>query len=366
MPGLISNWPGYFLPVLMTVTDVIFHSLPACYLIVHADLPQFTILDCTDAYLLAAQRDRSIIGKPLFEVFPDNPEDPGRDGVQNLRRAIDTVIRTGEKQYLPLQRYDIQPAAGLPFEVRYWKVTIIPVPDAAGAVQSIVHQIEDVTRELHVRNFLKKRYNELERQISDAVSTTQETERLLIGQEIHDNVIQVLNTARLYLERIRPADEKLQTGLELVRQAINDLRDLSQAMRDKSDIELPIADSIHRILNHAATLAEVTVDREIDLPNEGDMPAALRMGVVRIFQELVSNVIQHAQARKLTVSLTGNHEFIRIRVHDDGNSFDPEQEYDGQGWKNIRGRVDHFGGTMRVVSHPDDGTEVNIHLPMLQ
>ena len=350
----------------MTDTNVIFRSLPARYLIVKADAPRFSIVDCTDAYLKVAGRDRSIIGKPLFKEFPDNPDDAEPDGVKNLSHSLEAVIRTGQKQQLPLQRYDVQAAPGQPFEARYWKVTNTPVFDPHGEVVYIVHQVDDVTRDLHVQHFFQKRYNDMERQISDAVSTTQETERLLIGQEIHDNVVQVLNTARLYLERIHPSEEKLQTGLELVRQAIADLRELSQAMRDKNDIEPPIADSIHRILDHAATLAEVRVDREIDLGREEEIPATLRMGIVRILQELVSNVIQHAQARKLTVSLTASHDFIRMRVHDDGNSFDPNRQYDGQGWKNIRGRVDHFGGTMRVISHPDDGTEVNIHLPISQ
>ena len=350
----------------MTVTDVIFRSLPARYLIVEADAPRYTIRECTDAYLQVAGRDRSIIGRPLFEEFPDNPADPGRDGVKNLTRSLEAVIHTGRKQELPLQRYDVQAAPGLPFEARYWKVSNTPVFDTEGRVVSIIHQVEDVTRDLHMQHLFQKRYNDIERQIREAVSTTQETERLLIGQEIHDNVIQVLNTARLYLERIEPANDKLQTGLDLVRQAITDLRGLSQAMRDRNDIEPPIADSIHRILDHAATLAEVQVDRQIDLGKEESIPATLRMGIVRILQELVSNVIQHAQARKLTVSLTASQEFIRIRVHDDGNSFNPDREYDGQGWKNIRARVDHFGGTMRVTSHPDDGTEVNIHLPVDQ
>ncbi len=88
-----------------------------------------------------------IVGRGLFEVFPDNPDDPDASGVNNLRNSLQRVLATGRADAMPTQKYDIErPAAdGGGFEVRYWSPLNSPVHGPDGEVRWIIHRVDDVT-----------------------------------------------------------------------------------------------------------------------------------------------------------------------------------------------------------------------------
>lgn len=123
----------------------IFESVPALYLVVK---PDFTIVAVSDSYLRATmtQRDQ-IVGRNLFDVFPDNPEDLSATGVSNLRASFHTVIRTHAPHMMPIQKYDVRrpPGDGGRFEERYWSPVNSPVLAKDGRLMYIVHRVEDVT-----------------------------------------------------------------------------------------------------------------------------------------------------------------------------------------------------------------------------
>jgi|SRR5215469_9777764 len=110
--------------------------------------PTFTIVGVSDAYLAATMTERAhIIGRHLFEVFPDNPDYSHADGVSNLRNSLLRVIQTRAADAMPIQKYDIRRPAneGGAFEERFWRPLNWPVLGEDGYVSLIVHQVEDVT-----------------------------------------------------------------------------------------------------------------------------------------------------------------------------------------------------------------------------
>ena len=120
----------------------IFESSPSLHLILAPDL---TIVAVTDAYAAATMTKRGqIVGKGLFEVFPDNPDDPQATGESNLRSSLETVLKTKQPHRMAVQKYDIRRPDGT-FEVRHWSPYNSPVLDKKGEVAYIVHQVEDVT-----------------------------------------------------------------------------------------------------------------------------------------------------------------------------------------------------------------------------
>ncbi len=121
---------------------LLFERLPGQYLILSPDL---TIIAVSDAYAAATaiQRD-AVVGRHLFDVFPDNPDDPGADGVRNLRASLERVLRTRRPDSMAVQKYDIQLPDGS-WEVRHWSPANTPVLDDDDNVRVIVHQAEDVT-----------------------------------------------------------------------------------------------------------------------------------------------------------------------------------------------------------------------------
>lgn len=82
--------------------------------------PDFTIVEVNRAYLTATRTSRTIVGQRVFDVFPDNPDDPSADGVANLRRSLESVVSTGRKDTMALQRYDIPGGEAGTFDERYW------------------------------------------------------------------------------------------------------------------------------------------------------------------------------------------------------------------------------------------------------
>src|SRR5438094_2933979 len=89
----------------------------------------------------------AILGRGLFEVFPDNPDDPAATGVQNLRASLDRVLRHRAPDTMAVQQYDIRrpETEGGGFEERYWSPVNCPVFDRAGELAYIIHRVEDVT-----------------------------------------------------------------------------------------------------------------------------------------------------------------------------------------------------------------------------
>ncbi|MBV8994560.1 MAG: response regulator [Pseudonocardiales bacterium] len=107
------------------------------------------IVAVNEAYLAATATDRNaLLGRPIFDAFPDNPDDPTADGVRNLRRSLETVLATGQADTMALQRYDIpidRNDAKEHFVERYWSPINAPVSGTDGRLTHIIHRVEDVT-----------------------------------------------------------------------------------------------------------------------------------------------------------------------------------------------------------------------------
>jgi PAS domain S-box-containing protein len=121
----------------------LFEAAPGLYLVLAPD-PALTILAASDAYLRATMTERTaIVGRGLFDVFPDNPADPEATGTRNLSASIARAVATREPDTMAVQKYDVRRPDGT-FEQRWWSPVNTPVLDGT-AVRYIIHRVEDVT-----------------------------------------------------------------------------------------------------------------------------------------------------------------------------------------------------------------------------
>ncbi|MCC6742202.1 MAG: response regulator [Planctomycetia bacterium] len=129
----------------------LFEAAPGLFL---ALTPGLRIVAVSDAYLRATKTTREgMLGRGLFEVFPDNPDDPAATGVGNLRSSLERVLATGSPDTMAVQKYDIRKpeSEGGGFEERWWSPMNCPVKGADGRVAYIIHRVEDVTEYVRMK-----------------------------------------------------------------------------------------------------------------------------------------------------------------------------------------------------------------------
>ena len=118
--------------------------------------PNLTIVAVSDAYLKATLTQRSeIIGRHLFEIFPNNPNDVRATGTLNLRASLNRVLQQRGPDAMAVQKYDIRrpESEGGAFEERYWSPVNSPLFGKDGNIAYPIHRVEDITEFI----FLKQR-----------------------------------------------------------------------------------------------------------------------------------------------------------------------------------------------------------------
>jgi PAS domain S-box-containing protein len=148
----------------------LFEALPGLYLVLQPDAPRYTIVAVSDAYARQTLTERqAIVGKGVFEVFPDNPDDSNATAQQNSSASFARVIATGTPDAMPIQRHDIRrpPEQGGGFEERWWSPVNSPVFGPSGEVIYIIHRVEDVTSLVRLGHDSREALNEKELQLRE-------------------------------------------------------------------------------------------------------------------------------------------------------------------------------------------------------
>ncbi|MFE6409635.1 PP2C family protein-serine/threonine phosphatase [Streptomyces sp. NPDC057837] len=129
----------------------VFQSLPGMVALL---TPELVYLDANEEYVRSSGRPlKELVGRHVFDVFPDNPHDPAATGMRNLQASLYRVLATGERDAMALQRYDVQdPERPGEWEERYWSPVNAPVLGPDGKVALIVHRVEEVTELIRARD----------------------------------------------------------------------------------------------------------------------------------------------------------------------------------------------------------------------
>ena len=173
---------------------LLFESAPGLFLVL---APDDRIVAVSEAYLLATMTLRKdILGRGLFEVFPDNPDDPEATGVRNLSESLERVKQSLAPDAMAVQKYDIRrpESEGGGFEERFWSPLNSPVCNEEGQLAFIIHSVKDVTEFVRLRQHdreqvelaesLRIRSEQMEEEIFQRAQAIQEANReLRVAQE---------------------------------------------------------------------------------------------------------------------------------------------------------------------------------------
>jgi signal transduction histidine kinase len=235
---------------------LLFESSPDVLLVLLPDTPRFTMVAATDARLAATHTTREgTLGRGLFEVFPDNPDDASATGTSNLRASLERVIATRAADTMAVQKYDIRGPDGT-FQTKYWSPKNIPVLAADGAIAFILHRVEDVT---------------------DLVQASE------LGQELRDRTRQ--------MER-----EVISRSRELA-EANRSLRDANTKLGELDSAKTAFFSNVSHEFRTPLTLILGPVERALENPDTalaGDELAALHRNALRLLR-LVNSLLDFSR-----------------------------------------------------------------------
>jgi two-component system NarL family sensor kinase len=205
-----------------------------------------------------------------------------------------------------------------------------------------------------------------------AIIETEEKERKRIAQDLHDSVSQLMMAAKINLSVIGSditfsndvQKDRFQKAINLVDEGFKEVRTISHNMMPQALLEsglaLVIKQFIENIENDSIKVNFLSKGFEEHFDD------TIETILYRILQECVNNVLKHAKASRLDISLIKDEDNISLTIEDNGSGFDltDKQKYQGMGLKNLQNRVNFVKGKVEVDSHPGQGTLVSVYIPV--
>ncbi len=249
----------------------------------------------------------------------------------------------------------------------WYDVRIFPIAGADGQLFGIMMAALDITEKKLLEQELLDQKVQEQKKITRAMIKAQEKERNRIGQELHDNVNQILAGTKMFLTSAGKKDEKImgliKYPLELIDSTIREIRALST--RQVTPLRnIHLKELIQTLLNDLAKNTSIEINFTYTLP-DALIDDDLKLNMYRIIQEQINNIVKHAQSKKVNIVVEADKGTIRISVNDDGKGFDTGKKRKGIGISNMINRVESFNGQVSIDSSPGKGTRMDIAIPYL-
>ncbi|HJU71615.1 MAG TPA: PAS domain S-box protein [Paucimonas sp.] len=256
----------------------------------------------------------------------------------------------------------------------YWvESTTIPFRDAKGRHTEYFIIQTDITHQKQIESALLQSTKQL-RQLLARHRDVKEEERLRVARDVHDKLGGLLHSIRSHLsvalkQHLPPELSKRQLVAEamtMADQALESVRDIIVELRPSVLDQLGVWEAIEsyaeQIAERSHLRCQVMIDPYLD---ERSLSDEARIAVFRIVQELMINVVRHAEASMITVEAIRMNDHVRITVADDGKGIDPVQIFGEHSW-GIMGmyeRARYCGGELKLTGSANLGTTAVLTLP---
>ena len=254
---------------------------------------------------------------------------------------------------------------------------IIAHRGADGEVEHFSTILRDTTEQVRTAQALRESRDELQR-LSGLLVTIQEDERRRIALDLHDGLGQSLSLIKMSLEKAvgllaagaaGAAGESLQQLIPRVKDALVEVRRVSTELRPSILDDLGILPTLSWFFREfEASCGEIAVEKAFNVA-EHDVPVPLQITLYRIIQEATNNIVKHAGADRVRVSLDRVDEALHLRIEDNGRGFEPdsirctEGQARGLGLLSMKERASVSGGSYRIASAPGQGTCIEVSWP---
>lgn len=200
----------------------------------------------------------------------------------------------------------------------------------------------------------------------DAIIDAQEQERSKMAADLHDNLGSKVATLKLYLESYDEKDDfsnyydKLK---RLMSETYNEIRNISKNKNFGAEINKGLIPSTQTIAKQISESKKIDIqvnNIDVDMRIEN----TLEIQIFRIIQELITNIIKHADASEATIQFSQQKDMLTIMVEDNGKGFNLNDTRNGIGLTNIERRMEQIHGELVIDTSPGNGTTVILNIPL--
>lgn len=211
--------------------------------------------------------------------------------------------------------------------------------------------------------------NLIQQQRTQAVLEAEERERIRIARDLHDGIGQTLAAARMtlgnYIFQKKIDSVEIKNSLDLLEETIREVREISHNMMPSSLTKFGLSSALKQFTNKINTLGKIELELQIVGIKER-FDEKIELTLFRIIQEVISNIMRHAEAKKVNIELIKHDDELILIIEDNGKGFDTENiENNGIGLKNIATRVEYLNGSVIFDSTIGRGTSVIVEIPLI-
>lgn len=224
----------------------------------------------------------------------------------------------------------------------------------------------DVTEKKMLELKLEEERKRKEHEITNAVITAQENEKEYIGRELHDNVNQILASARLYfgVSKKTISLDTIQQADELVGKAIHEIRSLCHSLVPPSFDITNLSDGIEQIVALIESQTGIHFIKQYHNTDYSNLPEIVQLTIYRTVQEQLNNILKYAKASNVLIQTIRQDNELTLLIEDDGVGFDTSLKKRGVGFLNIQTRAALCNGTMQVTSAPGNGCSLMLQFAL--
>ncbi len=213
-----------------------------------------------------------------------------------------------------------------------------------------------------------------ERQLlaTNSILKGQEEERTRVARDLHDGLGGLLTSVKLTLSKVRgnfilpeASAGVFARALEQLDAAINEMRRVAHSMMPEALVRYGLYDSLKDFCEDLNETGQIKVQLQV-LGLEQRLDSSVEVVIYRIVQELLNNILKHAQASEAYVQIVRRADTLHLTVEDNGIGFDAKNldKTKGAGLHNIENRVAYLGGTLDIRSSVGEGTSVEIEVKL--
>ncbi len=214
---------------------------------------------------------------------------------------------------------------------------------------------------------LDRKYADMQKQFAREMINIEEAEKKRHASILHDSVGHGLLVIKQQLDAIsaKPVDQELEQRVQAVQKqcddVMNEVRSLSHELHPHILSNLGLKAALVSVLKRSLDVRGISWFADLDAAD--GLPRVVQTAIYRIAQEALSNIIKHASATEVYVSLERLETGVSVEIKDDGTGFDMRENMTGLGLKMMKGHVELLSGQFFVASDHETGTTIRFFIP---